>query len=347
MNQTIIAQAARMYGIHAVAEGIQPQFIPENMAHLAMDADLAMDALPSLISVSNGGVPAFLTSFVDPKLIEVVVAPMKAAQIIGENKKGDWTSTTTLFPVIESAGEVSSYDDYSNNGVVTANVNWPQRQSYHYQAVTMWGERQLAQMGTGRIDWANRLSISSALIMNKFQNKTYFFGVTGLQNYGLLNDPNLNTPITPLTKAAGGFTWANATALEIFADALALFGQLQAQLLGNLEQDAKMVLALSPAMMVNLAKLTPFNVPVIKMLKDAFPNLRIETAVEYATASGQLVQLIVEQVDGQEVAYGAFTEKMRAHPVVIDLSAFKQKKSGGTWGAIILMPVAIAGLLGV
>jgi hypothetical protein len=38
---------------------------------------------------------------------------------------------------------------------------------------------------------------------------------------------------------------------------------------------------------------------------------------------------------------------MRAHPVKVELSSFQQKKSAGTWGAIIRQPIAIAQLLGV
>jgi hypothetical protein len=42
----------------------------------------------------------------------------------------------------------------------------------------------------------------------------------------------------------------------------------------------------------------------------------------------------------------AFTEKLRAHPVKVELSSFKQKKSQGTWGAIIYRPILIASMLG-
>jgi len=38
---------------------------------------------------------------------------------------------------------------------------------------------------------------------------------------------------------------------------------------------------------------------------------------------------------------------MRAHPVKVGLSSFKQKKSAGGWGTIIRRPVAIAQMLGV
>lgn len=340
MKHEHILAAERLYGIH----GLGNEFFA---AGTAQNFDLAMDAQPGLITVSNSGVPAFLTNYVDPKLIEVLTTPNKAAIIFGEQKKGDWVTETAFFPVIESAGEVSSYGDHNNNGEITANANWPQRQSYQYQAITEWGERELDRMALGRIDWANRLNISSAKIMDKFQNKMYFFGITGLQNYGLLNDPALSTPISPITKAAGGLTWAAGTANEIFQDIENLYAQLVVQSGGTVELDVKATLALSPSISVNLTKTTQFNVNVMDMIKKNFPGLRVETAVEYATLSGQLVQLIADEVDGQETGYCAFTEKMRAHGIVKDLSSFKQKKSAGGWGAIILQPFAIAQLLGV
>jgi hypothetical protein len=333
---------ARTYGIHLGS--LAMDYLPEEFRH---EAELAMDALPALVTTTNSGIPAFLTNYVDPKFIEVMTTANKAALILGEEKKGDWTTKTAFFPVIESAGEVSSYGDYANNGEITANVNWPQRQSYTYQIITQWGMQELEQMGKGKIDWANRLNIAGARVMDKFQNKSYFFGLTGLQNYGLLNDPNLIAPITPLTKAAGGVLWLNATALEIYADILAEYQQLVFQSGGLIEMDFKGKLCMSPTISVNLGKLTPFNVSVRQMLKDNFPNMTIETAVEYATASGQLVQMIADNVGGEDVAHCAFTEKMRAGPVIPDLSSWAQKKAGGTWGAIITYSSGIAQLLGV
>lgn len=317
------------------------------MLRLAHDG-FACDAQPSLITTSNAGIPAFLSTYVDPKLIEVLVSPMKAAEVVGgEVKKGDWTTETVMFPLVESTGETSSYGDYSENGVAGVNSNFPQRQSYCYQVMTQWGERELERAGLARIDWANRLNIASVLTLNKFQNKTYFFGVSGLQNYGLLNDPSLTAPIVPTTKIAGGTGWTNATALEVLNDIQKLYKQLQTQAGGLIDLTTKMTLAMSPVSEVALTKTTEFNVNVADILKKNFPNLTVKTAPEYTTASGELVQLIVDEVEGQRTADTAFTEKLRAHPIVVGASSFKQKKSQGTWGTVIYRPFLIAQMLGV
>lgn len=323
------------------AQGFQ---IPE----AAKNWNVAQDAQPTLITTSNAGIPAFLSTYIDPKLIEILLSPMRAAEIVGsEVKKGDWTTDTALFPVVESTGETSSYGDYSETGVAGANTNFPQRQSYHYQVITQWGERELERAGLAKIDWANRVNIAAVLTLNKFQNKTYFFGVSGLQNYGLLNSPELSAAIVPTTKVLGGTTWANGTGIEIFQDVQKLYKQLQTQANGTVMLDSPLTLALSPAVEVYLTKVTEFNVSVMDMLAKNFPNLKVKVAPEYSTASGELVQMICDELDGQRTVEVAFTEKLRAHPIVVGASNFKQKKSQGTWGAIIYRPFLIAQMLGV
>jgi hypothetical protein len=322
---------------------------------LAMDAcrrEFGMDAYaaqPLSVTSSNAGIPWFLANVIDPKQVEVLVAPMKAAEILREEKKGDWTTMTWQFPLIENTGEVSSYGDYSNNGEANTQVNFVTRQSYYYQSITEWGERELAQAGLAKIDIAARKNIASALVMNKFQNKTYFYGLQGLQNYGLLNDPSLSAAIAPLQKAAGVnyYAWPLATANEVYADVELLFQQLVQQTAGIVNMETPMVLACAPVSEVALTKTTQFNVNVADMLKKNFPNLRVVTAIEYATPTGNLVQLIAKELDTQEVAFCAFNEKMRAHTIVRDVSSFKQKKSGGTWGTVLEQPTGIAQMLGV
>jgi hypothetical protein len=341
-NNAEFAMLASRYGVHF------PGAMDYLNKEISYDINVAMDAQPTLISTSNAGVPYFLANYIDPEFIRVLVTPMKAAKIAPEVKKGDWTTLTAMFPMVESTGQVSSYGDYSTNGQSTSNENWVSRQSYHFQTVTQWGERELDMAGLGKIDKAANINIASALTLSKFQNKSYFFGIANLQNYGLLNDPSLSTPIAPAaTGTASGTLWSTKDGAAIYGDIVLLYGQLQTQMRGLVDRDAEMVLAMSPEIEVNLTKTNQYNVNVTDQLKKNFPNMRIESAVEYNTVGGQLVQMILSKVDGQDVAQVAFTEKMRAHPVKVELSSFQQKKSSGTFGAIIRLPIGIAGLLGV
>lgn len=310
---------------------------------------LAMDAAqPQLITNANAGIPSYLTTLLDPKLVQVLVAPNKAAQIAGrEERKGDWVTDTIAFAMIENTGEVSSYGDWNTNGRAGANFQFENRQSYVYQTTTEWGERQLARAGLAKIDWSSSLNISSALILNKFQNLSYFFGIDGLANYGLLNDPSLSAPITPVTKTAGGTSWANALPTEIARDVQKMFAQLQSQVLGIIDMDAEMTLAIAPISEVYLMNTNDFGMQAWNIISTMFKNLKVISAIQYQNGTVYSGQLIVKEIDGQETVYCAYNEKMRAHRVIADLSSFKQKKTQGTWGAIIQQPMGIAQIIGI
>lgn len=344
-------------------------YLPENYRHnfdLAMDElapmfGMAMDSLPALSTDPNSSVPAMLTTLIDPQVFQILFSPNKGAEIYGEVRKGSWVDETAMFPVVEATGEVSSYGDYNSNGRVGANTNWPQRQSYRYQTVKEYGELELDRAGLAKINWVSQMDISAATMMGKYENLTYFFGVSGLQNYGGVNDPNLSASLTPATKAAGGTAWIQsgvikATANEIYSDFETVFIQLINQTAGLVNQESKMTLALSPKSRSALTATNSFNVNVSDLLKKNFPNLRIVDAMQYGAlsssnpqgiAAGELMQLIADDIEGQQTAYCSFSEKMRAHPVIRELSSFKQKVSGGTWGTIIRMPMGIASMVGI
>lgn len=325
------------------------------------DFGMAMDAQPTLVTTGSSGIPAFLTTFIDPDILRVLTTKNQAANILGEVRKGSWLDITAMFPVVEQTGEVSSYGDFNTNGRAGINTNFPTREAYLYQVTVEYGELEMERSGLARIGWAAELKGAAVNILNKFQNLTYFYGVAGLQNYGLLNDPSLPAPIAPAIKAAGGAKWwlnnsLNATANEIYADVQAMFAQLVTQSGGNVDQSSKLVLALSPRSAAALTTTNQYNVNVSDLLKKNFPNLRIETAIQYGAlstanpqgvAAGEVVQLIAEQVEGQDTGFTAFNEKLRTHPLIREISSFKQKLTAGSWGAVIRQPFAIAEMLGV
>lgn len=350
MIDRIPQDIVQKFGIEGEARSWRLLYTPEERA-----GRLAQDAQPELITLSNSGIPMMLTSFIDPKVINILTSPMKAAEILGETKKGDWVMDTAQFPVREATGEVSSYGDYSETGVAGANINWVGRQSYHYQTNVQYGEREMERMGVGRIDWASSLKEAAVLTLNKFQNATYFFGVDGLANYGLINDPTLTAAITPLTYESVT-TWAAKAVLSdgtgplaILNDVRALFAQLVSQANGivDLNMASPMTLVMSPTSQTYLTATTVYGMNVQDMIKKNFPRIRIETAPEYALTSGNLVQLIVDEMVGDRTATCAFTEKLRAHPIIVQASSFRQKLSQGTWGTIIQRPFLIAQMLGV
>lgn len=300
----------------------------------------AADLTPTLIGTPNAGIPSFLTTYVDPKVIEVLVAPMAAAELVGESKKGDWTTLTATFIQAEPLTKVATYGDYSADGSSSSNVNYPQRQSYFFQTWTRWGERELAMAGAGRVDWASQLNYASALGLAKFLNATYLFGVQGLENYGLMNDPQLYPPV------AAPKSWSDMMPEEIYNAIVAMFQRLVSQSAGIVLPDAELHMGVAPTIIADLQRTNMYGLSTLEKLKEAYPNLEIIQVPEFDTAAGRLVQMWAIELEGQETATCAFTEKTRAHAIERYSSYFRQKKSAGTWGAVIFRPLAVTQLLG-
>lgn len=322
---------------------------------------LAMDAQPGLSTTPSSGIPAWMTNYVDPTVYEIIFAPNNCAEVLGEEKKGDWTTQTAWFITVEHTGEVSSYGDWNENGSTGVNQVFPQRQAYLFQGIKEYGELQIARAGLAKIGYVAEVDKAQALTHAKFLNLTYAFGVGGLQNYGLTNDPGLNAALTPAPKGYGGNQWVVngvvvATANEVFNDIQSLYGALISQSSGTIDAKSKMKLVLSPGSEVALTATNSFNVNVEDLLKKNFPNLTVQTVIQFGQksttnpqgiAAGNLAQLILDEVEGQKTGFCAFNEKMRSHAIVRGLSSFKQKTTSGTLGAVIRQPFGISQMLGI
>lgn len=324
---------------------------------------LAVDAQPALSTDPSAAIPALLTTTIDPEVYRVAYSPLQFAKILDERRVGSWTDQTRMFPVVEETGEVSTYGDFNANGRAGINVNWPQVQAYLFQCFILYGDLETDRMGLAKVSYVSELQTAAADLLNRYQNLTYAFGVSGLQNYGYINNPFLSAALTPATKANGGTTWftaggsPNATPNEVYNDVLALIQQVIVLTQGVVEDDSPMTLSLSPSSNQALKFANSFGVFVKDLVKDGYPNLKIMTAPQYgkqtsvnfqgATTAGNVMQLKVDDVQRQKVAYSAFNEKLRAHRIVPEPSAFRQKFTSGTWGTVTRMPVGVATMVGI
>lgn len=332
-------------------------YVPDGFGQ---NIDLAMDAQPQLVTTPSAGLPAMLTSMIDQNVVRRIFAPNRGAQILGERKMGDWTMTTAMFPILEPTGETSAYGDYNENGSVGANFAFPQRQNFLFQTIKEYGELEVERAGKAGINWVSEIDNAAADVIDRFMNASWFFGITGLQNYGMMNDPNLPASLTPSTKAYAGTKWIvngviMATANEIANDITSVISQLIATTAGAVDLDAEIILLMSPALSVALTATNSFNVNVRDILKKNFPNLKIETAVQFGAqsatnpqgvAAGEYMAAFVKSIDGQQTTFGAFSDKFRQHAMVVQTSSWKQKVSAGTWGAIIRIPMGFASMVG-
>ena len=322
---------------------------PACLRRLAEDMKLlAQDA--ALITTPNIAVPAELTSYFDPMVVQIFTGPRNANMLFGEVKKGDWVTAYVKFRVQEYTGHTTVYSDYADGAVSGVNENWLAREQYPFQTTIRYGDREAAVSAEAKINIASEKQRAAANTLAIDLNKFYLFGVEGKEIYGLLNDPNLNASITPGTAAGGSDTeWAEKTANEIYNDVISLSAHLKQNSMGLIGNNNKLVLAVSQESDGMLAKINELGLSVRQMLKNEFGDrLEIVQIPElYNATSGSTIMLMAKDILGAPVAQLAFGEKFRAHQPVRGLSCWMQKFSASTYGAIIYYPFAIATMEGV
>lgn len=326
MNPTFKPHELAKYGVH----------YPNGAPRIASARDkmtIAQDT--AMLTTPNAGVLALFTQFIDPEVTRILFSPNSLTEALQEVQKGDWTTSTMTFPVVEHGGKPVSYGDWNDNGTSTSNVNYHNRQSYNYQEFVRVGEKEAAIYGEAKLNWAAELEMAVTESLNKLQHEIYAFGVSGLQNYGVLNDPNL-LPAIPVATA-----WDFSAPLAIVADIQRAFKQMAKQANGLVKRTDDLILLMSPEQEALITSANDFGLNVADYLKKSFPNLTIYSVPEYSTASGQVVQLILRKYQGSDTIQLAYAEKMRVHAMLPKASGWVQKRSQTTYGAIIRRPMFI------
>lgn len=322
--------------------------LPDTINKFAMDADI-QPMLPP-----NGGIPAIVSSFIDPEVVRTVYANLTSQELFPEKLKGSWAQDNIMIQRVEPTGDTVAYEDYSEQGAVQVTSSWNNRQVYRYQTMVTYGELEQERYGLTMLAYAAEKQRAAAYVLNQAQNKFYFYGVANLENYGILNDPALPASIAPVpdTTQSGAVLWSAKSVTGIYNDILALYQDLISRTNGvlgdGINMASSLTLAMSPQASVWFKRANEvFGNTVEKMVRDTFPNIKFVVAPQYSTDAGELVQLIATSIQGQDTGYLAYSEKLRAHPLITEVSSWKQKYSGATYGAVITQPMAVSSMLGV
>ena len=322
-----------------VFNGAKAFITASNIDRIAQDA--------ALVTAPNAGVPAVMTTYIDPAVVEILTAPTNAREIFGETKKGDWTDTHAIFKAVEPTGESTPYTDYGNGAMADVNVTYPVRENYIAQTHIRYGEREMAVSGRAMINLASEKQKAAATIINREQNKFYLLGVAGKEIYGLLNEPNIPAALTPATVNTSVTKWEDKTTQQIYDDILTMAAELFGNSQGLIDEKSDVVLAAPPGINVLLGKTTDFNVSVKEMLTKYFDNITFVTLLELSSDSADMVMLVAGSVMGMPTAQLAYSEKMRAFQLIPNTSSWEQKFAFGTYGCVLYRPFAVASMTGV
>lgn len=307
----------------------------------------AQDA--AMVTTPNAGVPVEYTAYLDPMVIEILTAVRNARALFGEVKKGDWTTPYAKFRTTEMVGETGPYADYNAGPTSDVNYTFPNREQYLFQTTVQYGDYEQAVSSAARLNLASDKQKSAAKTIDVDANKFYLYGVAGRGIYGALNDPNLPAALVATNGASGSATWAKKTTNEIYKDVLDMFKTLVKNSGGNISIDSKLILAVSPDNMVDLATSTEYNVSVKDMLDKYFGNnlTYVQIPELRSLTTGNMAYMVCPNVDGTPTGEYGFSIKFQAGRVIPKESSYTQKFVSSTYGCVIYRPFAVATMTGI
>ena len=308
---------------------------------LVMDAD---SGVPTPITAANASVPIELLTYLDPRVVEVLTAKRTATEMFPERIIGDWSTEKRKYRLKEVVGNAAPYGDYSENGIADTNNEWVPNDYFRIQTIAKWGDLETAKNAEAKVSLIADGQNSAATILAIMANRFYMYGVRGLSIFGILNHPLLPAFLTPGN--VGGITlWSGKAANDIYNDVLSIVADLQEKSGAWIKDDSPFKLSLPGSLNAQLAKVNQFGLSVNAMIKESYPNLTKIIVPEFSTATGDIVQIAVEQVNGQETGECVSAIKAKTFRVIPDVSSDKQKWASSNAGFSLYLPFAVSRML--
>ena len=320
--------------------------IAQSLEKMAMD-DTAVYNAP------NGNLPAYFTTIYSNKFIYNVQKAMRLTDVTEDWQIGMWGLTDVKIPTEAPNGQPKVYADASPAGNSSVNYNWVPREFIYSQQMVTVGDMELARYGMAKIDIIDRKRVAAAISMAQLRNDMGFVGVEGMQIYGLLNDPSLPAVLSNPNGVSGFPQFSKKTYEECVATFMLYVKDLATRGGGHFDQTQKMTWIIPPSVQEALSgKQTTLGYTFQMFLKENFPNLTIVISSNYETAlTGRAVsgantyaQLILDEVQGQRVAYNLFNTLYFSHGMVRQASQVEEKISNGLGGAFIAQAMGISTL---
>lgn len=311
---------------------------------------IAMDA--AMQTTANVNLPELFATYVSPEVIDILTAPRNSTEIFSANKKAEWKDQKTMFPVAEFIGKTTGYSDYGRGPVSDANLEFASRDVYRFQTMITCGDLEQERAAAAKVNLLSRKQKAAARVIDIDSNAFNLYGVSGLSIYGLLNDPNLPSALSPSTEGSGDAAvtaWTKKSAVGIYNDVLKMINKAIALSGGGIRFDSKMVLALPPDMMGYIAQITTLGVaPILENLKKYFTNLRFVTLPELKDSTGVCkAMLVIEEIEGEKTGEFGFADRLRQSRVVLEHTSMSQKWMSSTTGCLLYRPFAVITMSGI
>lgn len=310
------------------------------------------DSLQPTITTASITTPVqFLQNWL-PGFVRIITAARNIDLLVGMTTTGAWEDEEVVQGVMEHTGTAVPYGDLANIPLASWNVNFNRytvvRQEQGMQ-VTALEQARAARMN---VNTAGEKRAAAASALEIIRNTIGFYGFNGGANrtYGFLNAPGLPAYVPVAVPAGGSAAWSTKTFLQIQADLLTAFVQLQNQSQDTIDPfTVATTLAVATGSVGYLGTTSDFGISVRQWLKETYPMCRVASAPELnsATASTNVFYLYADQISGDgstddgKVFMQVVPTKFQTLGVQAEAKGFKEDYSNATAGVICKRPYGV------
>ncbi len=323
-----------------------------NAANSMLSAYMNDDAY----SVTSQGTPNFLTTIWTNKMFEVVNRATVFEKVSHSFQQGTFGATDIKIPTLSFDGNYSLYADQGAQGNAGINTNWVDRQVVDFERTLVYGDKAIAQMAMGKIDYVGKLREGVLRQIKLHADAVGFFGYSAnMRIYGLMNDPSLRATISAATGAGGSTLFSGKTAFEIQSDIIAIRQAVTNVAGGQDDDDTKCYLLLPPSAWQYLNTSFPIGgFTVLDWLNRQYPSMELikapllqGTGTPIGSVAPSYAVLIFDNLQGQECLLNAFVTLYNSHGVVRQTSSFEEKISYSLAGGVVSNAIGVQIMRGI
>lgn len=317
---------------------------------------MAMDELPygMPLAPNNIGIPWQYLSYIDRVVIRAILAPLTAEQIFPLEVRGPWNTRTAQYTHLEHGGFIADYGDRSHEGGTSFNTHLPNLDFYMFQTIVSVGDLEDADFSSFGFSAMTEKEIAAADIINRALNYMAFFGVNGLNNWGIINNPYANASISviPDPEAANPNTvlFSEMSALGLYNNVRALVMALTRQSMGRITARSKLVLSASPSVIVALeTAANNYGLLSGDFISKAMPGLSFVAVPEFSeevNGESEIINLVAPDFAARSTGTLLVNSRMKSHGPVRNISDIEEKKSAGSGGFMLHYPMGMATMIG-
>lgn len=322
-----------------------------------MDSNFA----PAATSASMPTPIQFLQTWL-PGFVKVMTAARKIDDAIGIKTVGSWEDQEIVQGMVEPAGTVTEYGDYTNIPLQSWNTNFERRTIVRGEMGIAVGLLEEGRASAMRLNSAETKRQGAAVSLEIFRNAVGFYGWNSGANrtFGLLNDPNLPPLIS--SSVVGGWNGVNGTFQSVTGDIRMAVVQLRTQSQDQIDPEKVNLTLLLPTDRVDyLSITTDFGISVRDWITQTYPKMRIVSAPELGGANTtpnpaqNVFYLFAEDIDasidgstdGGETFAQLVQTKFMTLGVEKRAKSYVEDYANGTAGVMCKRPWAVVRVTGI